>query len=142
MKRPDDVELARGYTAARNGALETAKNKRQIATPISRRFTERYLAPTLSKRNLKHGFASMRSAALCSKRSNRFVKDGRRPPVQRQSIHSPVSSRGCPTHVRPGNPRQNGNLVMQAFRPAYHGRPKGLHYYDNEFLRGLGDLGV
>ena len=64
MKRPDDVELARGYTVARYRALEVVKDKEQIAALITKRFTERYLAPTLSRRNVKHGFASMAIGCL------------------------------------------------------------------------------
>ncbi len=70
MKRPDDVELARGYTVRRYRALEAAadkgsqKDKREIAVLISRRFTERFLAPTLSRRNVKHGFTSMAVGCL------------------------------------------------------------------------------
>jgi len=64
MKRPDDVELARGFNVARYRALEANKDKKQIATLISRRFTDRYLAPTLSKRNVKHGFSSMAIGCL------------------------------------------------------------------------------
>jgi len=64
MKRPDDVELARGFTVARYRALEAARDQRQIALLISRRFTERFLAPTLSPRNIKHGFSSMAVACL------------------------------------------------------------------------------
>ena len=64
MKKPDDVKLARGFTVARYWALEAGKDKKQIATLISRRFTERYLAPTLSKQNIKHGFSSMAIGCL------------------------------------------------------------------------------
>jgi hypothetical protein len=45
-------------------AFEAAKNKRKIAALISSRFTERYLAPTLSKQNVKHGFASIAIGCL------------------------------------------------------------------------------
>jgi hypothetical protein len=64
MKRPDNVELARGYTVKRYRALAVAKDKAQIATLITKRFTERYLAPTLSQRNIKHGFTSMAVGCL------------------------------------------------------------------------------
>ncbi len=64
MTRPDDVELARGYTVARYRTLEAARNKAEIASLISGRFTERYLAPTLSQGNVKHGFTSMAVACL------------------------------------------------------------------------------
>src|SRR3990172_5336187 len=65
MKRPKkDVELARGYSVARYRRLEAAKNKQEIARLISRRVTERYLAPTLAKQNLKHGFSSMAIGCL------------------------------------------------------------------------------
>lgn len=64
MKRPDNVELARGYTVARYRDLEAAQDKRRIAMLISTRFTERYLAPTLSPCNVKHGFTSMAVACL------------------------------------------------------------------------------
>lgn len=65
MKKPDDVELARGYSVARYRALEIAKDKAQIAALITKRFRERYLAPTLSQHNVvKHGFASIAIGCL------------------------------------------------------------------------------
>lgn len=64
MKKTDDVELARGYTVARYRRLEAAKDKKEIARLLSRRFTERYLAPMLAKRNVKHGFSTMAIACL------------------------------------------------------------------------------
>lgn len=64
MKRPHDVELARGYAVADYRALEAAKDKAEIARLISQRFTERYLAPTLSRQNVKHGFATMAIGCL------------------------------------------------------------------------------
>jgi hypothetical protein len=64
MRNPDNVALARGYTVATYCALEATKDRKQIAKLISRRFTERYLAPTLSKHNLKHGFSSMAIGCL------------------------------------------------------------------------------
>ncbi len=64
MKKPDETELARGYSVARYRRLEAAKNKKAIANLLSRRFTERYLAPTLAKRNIRHGFTSMAVACL------------------------------------------------------------------------------
>jgi hypothetical protein len=64
MKRPEDVRLARGYTVARYRALEAARDRQRIASLISGRFTERYLAPTLARRNVKHGFTSMAVACL------------------------------------------------------------------------------
>lgn len=64
MKKPDDVKLARGFTVANYRSLESAQNKKEIATLISRRFTDRYLAPTLSKQNIKHGFSSMAIGCL------------------------------------------------------------------------------
>jgi hypothetical protein len=64
MKKPDDVELARGYTVAHYRALEIAKDKAQIGALITQRFTERYLATTLSPQNVKHGFTSMAVGCL------------------------------------------------------------------------------
>ena len=64
MKKPDDVELARGYTVARYRRLEAAKDKKEIARLLNRRFTERYLAPMLAKQNVKHGFSVMAIACL------------------------------------------------------------------------------
>ena len=64
MARPDDVELATGFTVKRYRALEANHEQAQIATLISRRFTERYLGPTLSRRNVKHGFTTMAVGCL------------------------------------------------------------------------------
>jgi hypothetical protein len=64
MKKPESTELARGYSVARYRRLEEARNKTGIANLLSRRFTERYLAPTLAKRNLRHGFTTMAVACL------------------------------------------------------------------------------
>jgi len=64
MKRPDGVELSRGYTVARYRALEAGKNRKEIAKLLSKRFTERYLAPTLSRQNVKHGFARLAIGCL------------------------------------------------------------------------------
>jgi hypothetical protein len=64
LKRPKHVELARGYSVARYLRLEEAHDSREIARLISRRFTERYLAPTLASCNVKHGFSSMAIGCL------------------------------------------------------------------------------
>ena len=64
MKESEDTELARGYSVARYRRLEAAGDKNEIANLLSRRFTERYLAPTLSKDNLKHGFTTMAIGCL------------------------------------------------------------------------------
>jgi hypothetical protein len=63
-RRPDNVELARGYSVARYRRLEAVRDRKHIADLVGRRFTERYLAPTLAKGNVKHGFTSMAVACL------------------------------------------------------------------------------
>lgn len=64
MKKSSNTELATGYTVPRYRALENAMDKTQIANLIYKRFTERYLAPTLSPCNVKHGFTSMAIGCL------------------------------------------------------------------------------
>lgn len=64
MRNPQSTELARGYSVARYRRLDSAGDKNEIAKLISRRFTERYLAPVLAKHNVKHGFTTMAVGCL------------------------------------------------------------------------------
>jgi len=64
MRKAEGTELARGYSVARYRRLEAARDKRGIANLLSKRFTERYLAPTLARHNVKHGFTTLAVGCL------------------------------------------------------------------------------
>jgi hypothetical protein len=49
---------------ARYFDLESSRDAGEISKLISRRFTERYLDPTLADQNVKHGFTTMAIACL------------------------------------------------------------------------------
>ena len=64
MKRPEDVELAPGYSVGRYREMEAARDRGGIAVLIKSRFTDRYLAPMLARGGTKHGFSNMAIGCL------------------------------------------------------------------------------
>ncbi|MGB9067360.1 MAG: hypothetical protein WCC21_02215 [Candidatus Acidiferrales bacterium] len=64
MRKAEGAQLARGYSVERYRRLEAAVDKNEIANLLSRRFTERYLAPSLARHNVKHGFTTMAVGCL------------------------------------------------------------------------------
>lgn len=60
---PDLTELATGFTVRDYKAALAARDRKTIADALHRRFTERYLEPTMSAKH-KHGFTMMAISCL------------------------------------------------------------------------------